>query len=80
MVFRWSLSVSKSSQVSRTLNVLADLNSSVVWMIFTFPLISKSSSLCIIPLVSIPSVAIIIGIIITFMFHSLFSSLASLCY
>ena len=44
MVFHWSLSDSKSPQVSRTLlSILAVLNNAVVWMVSTRPLISKSS-------------------------------------
>ena len=43
MVFHWSLSDSKSPQVSWTLLfILADLNNVVVGMVFTCPLISKS--------------------------------------
>ena len=43
MVFHWSLSDSKSPQVSRNLlSILAFLNNVVVWMVFTRPLISKS--------------------------------------
>ena len=38
MVFHWSLSDSKSPQVSRTLfNILAVLNNAVVWMVSTRP-------------------------------------------
>ena len=45
VVFHWSLSDSKYPQVSRTLHsILADLNNAVIWMISTYPLISKSSS------------------------------------
>ena len=45
--FHWSLSDSKSHQVSRTLlSVLADLDSAIVWMVPTRPLICKSSSPC----------------------------------
>ena len=44
MLSHWSLSDNKSSQVSRTLNTLADLNNAVVWMVSTRSLISKSSS------------------------------------
>ena len=45
MISRWSLSDSKSPQVTRSLlSILADLNSAVVWMDFTSPLISKSTS------------------------------------
>ena len=45
VVFHWSLSYSKSSQDSRTLlNILADLNSAVIWMVSILPLISNSLS------------------------------------
>ena len=48
MVFHWNFSDSKY-QVSRTLlNILADLNNAVVWMVSTRPVISKSSSIIII--------------------------------
>ena len=51
MIFNWSLSDKKFSQVSRTLlSILVDLNNGVVWMVFTRPLISKSSSPCTNPL------------------------------
>ena len=72
MVFHWSLSDSKSPQVSRTLlSILAVLNNAVVWMVSTRPPISKSSS----PF-SNPLVTVTIGIIVTCMFHSFFYSLA----
>ena len=75
-VFHWNLSDSKSTQVSRTLlSILTDLNWSVVWMIKIFPLISNSSSHSSRPLGTVPSTPITIGITVTFMFHSLFSSL-----
>ena len=45
-------------------------------MVSTHPLISKSSSLCTSPLVTVPSAPITIGITVTFMFHRFFSSLA----
>ena len=46
VVFFWSLSDSKSHQVSRTLlSILADLSNAVVWVVYICPLISKSSSL-----------------------------------
>ena len=45
MVFHWSLSESKSPQVSRTLlSILAVLNNAVVWMVSTRPPTTKSSS------------------------------------
>ena len=45
MVFHWSLSESKSLQVSRTLlSILAVLNNAVVWMVSTRQPTSKSSS------------------------------------
>ena len=63
MVFHCSLSDSQSPQVSRTLlSILADLNNVVVWMIFTFPLISKSSRSFTKPLGFVPSAPNIIGI------------------
>ena len=69
--FEW-----QSPQVSRTLlSILAYLNKAVVWMVSTRPVISKSSSLCANPFVTIPKALITIGIIVTFMFHSFFNSL-----
>ena len=77
MVFHWSLSDSKSHQVCRTLlSILAVLNNVVVWMISTRPPTSKSSSPFSKPLVTVPNTPITIGIIVTFMFHSFFNSLA----
>ena len=77
MVYHWSLSDSKPPQVSRTLlSILAALNDAVVWMVSTRPLISKPSSPCTNPLVTVPRVPITIGITVTFMFHSFFNSLA----
>ena len=82
MVFHWSLSESKSSQVSRTLlSILADLNYAVVWIISTRPLISKCSSPCSSPLEIVLSASNTISITVTFMFHSFFfSSLARSSY
>ena len=77
MVFHWSLRDSKSPQVSRTLlSILAVLNNAVVWMVSTRPPTSKSSSPFSNPLVTVPNAPITIGIIITYMFHSFFNSLA----
>ena len=77
MVFHWSLSESKSPQVSRTLlSILAVLNNAVVWMVSTRPPTSKSSSPFSNPLVTVPNAPITIGIIVTSMFHSFFNSLA----
>ena len=54
MVFHWSLSDSKSPQVSRTLlSILAVLNNAVVWMVSTRPPTSKSSSPFSNPLVTV---------------------------
>ena len=70
MVFSWSLSDNKSTQVSRTLlSILAVLNNVVVWMVFTHPPTFKSSSPFSNPLVTVPNVPITISIIVTFMFH-----------
>ena len=77
MVFHWSLSDTKSSQDSRTLlSILAVLNNLVVWMVFTRPPTSKSSSVFNNPLLTVPNTPIKIGIIGTSMFHSFFKSLA----
>ena len=77
MVFHWSLSDNKSPQVSRTLrSVLADLNNALVLIVSTHPLISKSFSPCTNPLVTVPRAPVIIGITVTFMFHSFFNSQA----
>ena len=81
MLSHWGLSDIKSPQVSRTLlSILADLNNAVVWMVSTCPLISKSFSTCTYPLVTVPKTPITIGIIVTFMFHSFFNSLAKSRY
>ena len=66
----------KSPQVSRILfSILAILNNVVVWMDSTRPLISKSSSPFINPLVTKPKAPITISIIVTFMFLSFFQFL-----
>ena len=75
MVFHWSLSDSKSPQVSRILlSISADLNRTVIWMVSTCIFISSSSRPFTNPLVTILSTPITIGITVTFMFHSFFSS------
>ena len=71
----------KSPQVSGTLlSILADLNNAVVWIVSSRALISNS----LIPftnlLGTVPRAPIIIGITVTFMFHSLFSSQARSWY
>ena len=77
MVFHWSLSDSKSPQVSRILlSLLAVLSNAVVWMVSTRPPTSKSSRPFSKPLVIVPKAPITIGTIVTFMFHSFFNSLA----
>ena len=76
MVFRWSLSDSKSPQVSRTLlSILAILNNVAAWMVSTRLRTSKSFSPFNNPLVTVPIAPIITGIIVTFIFHSFFSVL-----
>ena len=82
MVSQWSLGDRKSPQVSKTfLSILTDLNNAVVWLVTTHLFIFMSSSPCINPLVTVLSVSITIGIIVTFMFHSFFfSSLARARY
>ena len=81
MILYIILSDSKSPQVSRTLlSIVVDLSNAVVWIVSTHPLISKSSSHFINPLATVPRTPIIIGINVTFMFHSVFNSLASSRY
>ena len=63
MVSHLSLSDSKSPHVFRILlNILADLNKAIFWMIATCPLISKYSSPFINPFVTVPSAPITISI------------------
>ena len=81
MVSHWSLSDSKSHQVSRTcLRILAVLGNAVVWIVSTRLPTSKSSRPFNNPLVIVPNAQITIGTIVTFMFHSFFNSLARLRY
>ena len=81
MVSHWSLSDSKSPQVSRTLlSILVDLTNAVVWMVSTCSLIFMSSYPCIRTLVTILRAPITLGIIVTFMFHSFFNSLERSMY
>ena len=71
--FHWSLSDSKSPQVSRTLlSILTVLNNAVVWMVSVRPSTSKFSGPFNSPLVTVPNAPITISIIVTFMFHSFF--------
>ena len=77
MVFHWRLSDSKSPQVSRTLLSILDVfNNAVVWMVSTRPPTSKSSKPFNNRIVTVSKAPITIGIIVTFMFHSFFNSLA----
>ena len=67
MVFHWSLSDSKSPQVSRTrLSILGVLSNTVVWIVSTRPPTSKSSRPFNNPLVTVPNAIIIIIIIRAF--------------
>ena len=73
----WSLSGSKSPQVSRTLlSILAVLSNVVVWTVSTRPPTSNSSSPFSNPFVTVLDAPITIGIIVICMFHSFFNSLA----
>ena len=77
MVFYWQFNDYKSPQVSRTfLSILAIFNNAVIWMVSTRPPTSKSSRPFNNPLVTVPKAPITIGIIVTFMFHSFFNSIA----
>ena len=77
MVFRLRVSDSKSPQVSRTLqSILSVFNNAVVWVVSTQAPTFKSSGPFNNPLVTVPNAPITISIIVTFMFHSFFNSLA----
>ena len=81
MIFHWSLSGSKSPQVSVTLlSILTDLNNAVVLIIFIRRVISKPIPPCTNPLVTLPRARIKIGITVIFMFHSFCNSLVSSRY
>ena len=82
MVFRWSLSDSKSPQVSRTLlSILAILSNVVVWMVSARPPNSRSSNcnwynchLHVLQLVQLPSkVEVLIPLFPFFQFYSVVS-------
>ena len=77
MVFHLSLRDSRSLQVSRTfLSIVVDLINAVVWIVSARPPISNSFSPFSKPLLILPSAPITIGITVTHMFHSFFSSFA----
>ena len=77
MVFHWSLSDSKSPQVSRTrLRILAVLSNAVIWIVSARPPTCKSSRPFNNHLLIVLKAPITIGTIVTFMFHSFFNSLA----
>ena len=69
MIFQWNLSDTRT-----LLSIPADLNSAVIWMVSTCLLISKFSSPCNNPMVTVLSSPITIGITITFMLHIFFYS------
>ena len=65
MVLHWRLGDSKFPQVSRTfLSILADLNSSVIWMVSNRPLTSKSFILCTNHLVTVLSTLLLLLILL----------------
>ena len=81
MVYHWSLSDSKSPQISWTLlSTLSYHNNAVVSVVSTCPLISESSSLFTNPLGIVPSSPTTIGISVTFMFLRFFNFLTRSWY
>ena len=76
-LFHSSLSDSESPKVSRTfLSILAGLNNVVVWVVSTRPPTPMSSCPFNNPFVTVLKAPIAIGIMVTFIFHSFFNSLA----
>ena len=81
MVFHWSLSDSKSPQVSRTrVRILAVLSNAVVRIVSNCPPTSKSFMPFNNPFVILSNAPITIGTFVTFMFHCFFNSLARFRY
>ena len=77
MLFYWMFD--RHQVFSRTLlSILANLNNAVFRMVSNGPLISKSSCHFTMSLKIVASAPITIGITVTFMFHSIFSSLTLL--
>ena len=73
MIFHWSLSDSKSPQVSNTLlSILAVRSNAVILIVSTRSPTSKSPKSFNNPLVTVPRAPVIIGTIFTFMFHCFF--------
>ena len=73
MVIHWSVSYSRSPQISRNLlSILAVLKIAVVWMVSIRSPTSKSSIRNSNPLVTIQKAPLTIGIIVTCKFHSFF--------
>ena len=67
LFFLWSLSDSKSLQISRTLlSILAVLNNTLIWMVSTRPLIFKFPRPITKPLGIVPSAPVTIDITVTF--------------
>ena len=80
-VLHWTLSDSKSPQVSRNLlNILSDRNRAVVRMVSILQLISSFTSLSFRPSETIPRTPTTIGITVTIIFLSFFSCLAKSKY
>ena len=81
MVSHWCLSDSTSPQISGSLlNIQGDLNGTVVWIVRSCPLISKSFSPFANALGIVPSVPVTTDITLTFMSHIFLSSLAKTWY
>ena len=76
MAFHWSLSDSKSPQLSRTLlSILAVLSNAVIWIVSTHPPTSTSARPFNNTVVIVPKALITIGTVVTFMFSSFLNSL-----
>ena len=73
MIYHWSLRDNKFPKFPRTLlSIITHPYKAVIKIFSTRPLSSKSSSPCTNSLVTEPKALIMIGITVTFMFHSFF--------
>ena len=74
----WNIQVSLNFRL--LLSILDGLHNAVVWMVYTRPIIYRSTRFIINPLVTVPRASITISIAVTFIFLYFYSSLARCRY